>query len=115
MSLTGKTCVVMGGTSGIGLSTAKSLVAVGARVWITGRDSKKLAEARASIGEEVEARAVDGTSEPLVRAFFHEVGTLDHLILALSGGEGGGPFRGLEEAKLRHAFEAKFWAHFIAA
>jgi NAD(P)-dependent dehydrogenase (short-subunit alcohol dehydrogenase family) len=115
MSLTGKTCVVMGGTSGIGLSAAQSLAAAGARVWITGRDDKKLAAARASIEKGVEARVVDGTDGPRVLAFFQEVGAFDHLVLALSGGSGGGPFRALEEAKLSHAFDPKFWDHINGA
>ncbi|MFC9644565.1 SDR family NAD(P)-dependent oxidoreductase [Streptomyces mirabilis] len=35
--------VIMGGTSGIGLATAKKLTAYGAEVIVTGRDAEKLA------------------------------------------------------------------------
>lgn len=115
MSLTGQTCIVMGGTSGIGLGAAKALAAAGARVWITGRDGKKLAEAGAALGDGVEARAVDATAAAQVRAFFQDVGAFDHLVLALSGAGGGGPFRALDEAKLRAGFDGKFFAHFAAA
>jgi NAD(P)-dependent dehydrogenase (short-subunit alcohol dehydrogenase family) len=48
--LDGKTAQVTGGTSGIGLATAKRLVDVGAYVVITGRDRTRLDQAAVSIG-----------------------------------------------------------------
>ena len=51
--LSGKTAVITGGSSGIGLATAKRFVAEGARVYITGRREEELAKARAEIGGDV--------------------------------------------------------------
>ena len=48
--LEGKTALVTGGTSGIGLATAKRMVDEGAYVFITGRDRTRVDEAAASIG-----------------------------------------------------------------
>ncbi|RAU97416.1 short-chain dehydrogenase [Mycobacterium colombiense] len=48
--LDGKTTLVTGGTSGIGLATAKRFVDEGAYVFITGRDRARLDETAASIG-----------------------------------------------------------------
>lgn len=48
--LDGKTALVTGGTSGIGLATAQRFVDEGAYVFITGRDRARLDEAAASIG-----------------------------------------------------------------
>jgi NAD(P)-dependent dehydrogenase (short-subunit alcohol dehydrogenase family) len=48
--LDGKTALVTGGTSGIGLATAKRFVDEGAYVFITGRDRARLDETAASIG-----------------------------------------------------------------
>jgi NAD(P)-dependent dehydrogenase (short-subunit alcohol dehydrogenase family) len=48
---TGKTAVVTGGTSGIGLATAKLLLDEGARVLVTGRTDKTLDAARVALGD----------------------------------------------------------------
>ncbi len=51
--LNNKTAVITGGSSGIGLATAKTFVAEGARVYITGRREDELAKAKAEIGGDV--------------------------------------------------------------
>lgn len=50
-NLEGKTAVITGGTSGIGLATAKRLAGEGVFVFITGRRQKELDAAVAEIGE----------------------------------------------------------------
>lgn len=47
----GKTVLVTGGNSGIGLAAARAFAAEGARVIITGRDEQTLAAARESLGD----------------------------------------------------------------
>lgn len=49
-TLSGKIAVVTGGNSGIGYAAAKDFIENGATVIITGRDSKKVEEAAASLG-----------------------------------------------------------------
>jgi NAD(P)-dependent dehydrogenase (short-subunit alcohol dehydrogenase family) len=51
--LQGKVAVITGGTSGIGLATAKLFVQEGARVYITGRRQKELDEAVKELGSNI--------------------------------------------------------------
>jgi NAD(P)-dependent dehydrogenase (short-subunit alcohol dehydrogenase family) len=53
--LEGKIAVITGGSSGIGLATAKRFVKEGAYVFITGRRQAELDEAAAEIGSNVTA------------------------------------------------------------
>lgn len=48
--LNGKALIVIGGTSGLGLSAAKAFVAEGARVVVVGRDAEKVRAAEVELG-----------------------------------------------------------------
>lgn len=107
--------VVLGGSSGIGLATVKRLAGTGYEVIATGRDADKLRAAAAGIEGPIRIEAFDGTQRESLERFFNSAGTVDHLVIALSGGEGAGPFRELDLTALRRGFEAKFWPHVQAA
>jgi NAD(P)-dependent dehydrogenase (short-subunit alcohol dehydrogenase family) len=51
--LQGKRTLITGGTSGIGLETAKQFLAEGARVIVTGVNPDSIAKARAELGKEI--------------------------------------------------------------
>lgn len=83
--LQGKTALITGGTSGIGLATAKLFQAEGARVIVTGRSPDNLAQARETIGSEARIIASDAGNvddiKALMAAVKQETETLDVLVL----------------------------------
>ena len=70
---TGKTVVVTGGNSGIGLATAKAFAAEGAKVVISGRDRKTLDVAAQEIGDEVLAVRADVSNLSDIDKLFKEI------------------------------------------
>lgn len=115
MELTGQSVVIMGGSSGIGLATARMLVEAGAEVTLTGRNPDKITTAVAQLGERAHGSVVDATSIPQLQTFFREHGAFEHLVIAVSGATGGGAFRSLDLQDLRHGFEEKFWPQVAVA
>src|SRR5688572_7772075 len=83
--LENKVALITGGTSGIGLATAKLFVAAGARVVITGQDRTRLDSAREEIGGEVLAVQSDaadlGQIEALMRTIQARHDRLDVLFV----------------------------------
>lgn len=109
--------VVLGGSSGVGLATVSWLAAAGASVVAVGRNQEKLDKALDGLEGHgrVVGEALDCTDRAALDRFFSRVGPVDHLVLTLSGGEGGGQFSELDLTALRRGFEAKFWPQLEAA
>jgi NAD(P)-dependent dehydrogenase (short-subunit alcohol dehydrogenase family) len=83
--LLGQTVVILGGSSGIGLATARHARAEGADVIITGRDQHKLILAAAEVGA-LDAAAFDvGNAGMLERFFIRLPAQVDHIMLVAGG------------------------------
>lgn len=102
--------IIAGGTSGIGLATAKLLAEKGASVIVTGRNEEKLAAVR-STAPGITAISLDSTNADALKNFFAQTGHFHHLILTLSSSKGGGPFATMNLTDLRAGFDGKFWPH----
>src|ERR1700689_3505653 len=99
--------VIMGGSAGIGLATAKLLLDQDRRVTITGRNEQTLAAAKASLNSHVATVAADGANETKVRESFAQIGSFDHLVLSFGSRKGAGPFASVSLADVRQGFEEK--------
>lgn len=73
LSLSGKTAVVTGGSSGLGFACAKQLADLGATVYICSTTQSELDEAVAALGGSVRAIACDITSPAALTAMYQAV------------------------------------------
>lgn len=80
--MSGKTIVVVGGTSGIGLEIVKDIVAHGDRVVMTGRDQQRTEEIATSIDGDVTAVALDISEPGSIAGQLASVGQVNGLVLA---------------------------------
>jgi NAD(P)-dependent dehydrogenase (short-subunit alcohol dehydrogenase family) len=97
--LAGQTLLVIGGSSGIGLETARRARAEGAAVIITARDPERVHRAGIELGASI--AAFDATDFERLRRFFDELPTpVDH-VLVTGPGPGMGPIGsfGVEAAR----------------
>jgi threonine dehydrogenase-like Zn-dependent dehydrogenase len=79
--LPGQTVVVIGGSSGIGLETARLARAEGADVILTGRNPDRLNKAASELGSQRTA-AFDADDSGALEAFFaHLQGPIDHVMV----------------------------------
>ncbi len=85
IDLTGRTAIVTGGYSGLGLETTRALARAGAHVVVAGRTPQKAAESLASIEGQVETAPLDLAQLPSVQAFADQmVQRLDRLDLLIN-------------------------------
>ena len=100
--LAGQTVVVIGGSSGIGLETARHAGAEGADVVITGRNPDGLRQAAQEVGAQRTA-AFDATDAASLKRFFQDLpGPIDH-VMVTAGGPTYGSLLEMDAAQVREA------------
>lgn len=103
----GKTALVTGGTSGIGLATAKRLQDEGAKVIVTGSRDKSLEQARKALGNGVVAIRNDAGKPEAAAELAREVARIAPKIDAVFFNAGFGRFQPLE-AVSADEFDAQY-------
>jgi NAD(P)-dependent dehydrogenase (short-subunit alcohol dehydrogenase family) len=106
--LAGQTVVLLGGSAGIGLETARLARAEGADVILVGRNPERLEQA----AREVEARSTatfDATDVAALERFFEDLPRpIDH-VLVTAGGPHYGPLAEMDFAEARRTVEEHLW------
>ena len=100
--LEGKTALVTGGTSGIGLATAQRFAAEGACVFITGRRQAELDQAVTSIGHGAAGVRGDVSDLDDLDAIYAEIAQRGRGLDVLFANAGGGSFATLEDLDAAH-------------
>ena len=84
-ALLGQIVVVLGGSAGIGLETARRASGEGADVFLTGRNPERLAQAARDVGARGSA-AFDANDAAAVKRFFDDLpGPIDHVLVTGPG------------------------------
>jgi NAD(P)-dependent dehydrogenase (short-subunit alcohol dehydrogenase family) len=81
-NLKNKNIIIVGGSTGIGLSVAKMAFEFGANVTLTSRNLAKANEIAKSIGSSVKSAALNVDDEQAVNSFFAPLTDIDHIYVA---------------------------------
>lgn len=111
-TLSGKTVVIVGGSSGMGLGAAQVAAMSGAHVVITSSTASKLEAALATLHPTegtVKAEVIDVLSETSARECFARIASLDHLFITASPGSTG-KFLDQSVEAAKSYMEGKYWS-----
>jgi NAD(P)-dependent dehydrogenase (short-subunit alcohol dehydrogenase family) len=106
--LSGQTVVLIGGSAGIGLETARLARSEGASIVLTGRNPDRLNRAAAELGAQRSA-AFDATDPAALDRFFGDLpGTIDH-VMVTGPGPYYAPLAELDRERAHRDFDSHIW------
>jgi NAD(P)-dependent dehydrogenase (short-subunit alcohol dehydrogenase family) len=107
-ALTGQTVVLLGGSAGIGLETARLARAEGADVILVGRNAERLEHAAREVDAQTTA-AFDATDPDALARFFEDLPKpIDH-VLVTAGRPNYAPLAEMDFAEARRTVEEHLW------
>src|SRR5439155_21999216 len=112
--LHGQSILVVGGSSGIDLATARTGAQLGAAVTIASRSLDKINAAVATIGHGARGRTIDVTDDAAVEAFFSDRTVWDHVIVSAAETRMGS-IRTLALVDALGAMNSKVWGDYRVA
>ena len=108
--LSGRNVVVIGGTSGIGLATAKQAHTLGANVWAVSRSEDRVKRV-ANENPGIKFEALDTHDAEGLANLFARVASVDHIVAAATGANRTiAPFMEQTAEQFSEAFD-KFWGY----
>jgi NAD(P)-dependent dehydrogenase (short-subunit alcohol dehydrogenase family) len=114
-TLHSKRIVVIGGSGGFGLATAKAAGALGAHVVIASSNQARIDKALAQLPTGSEGHVLDASSEASQKAFFERVGAFDHLVYTAGEPLQLGPLADTSAETAQKFFGVRFWGAYNAA
>ncbi|MBV8652358.1 MAG: SDR family oxidoreductase [Alphaproteobacteria bacterium] len=113
-SLKGKRIVILGGTSGIGLATARAAEREGASVVVASSRRPRVDQALAQLSGSAEGHAVDLTDEAQIAMLFERLGAFDHLMFTAGEALQLQPLGETELDKARDFFTLRYFGALMA-
>ena len=105
--------MIVGGSSGIGLAVAKQACKFGGKIIIASRNAaNKRDDLAALVEHEVETYSFDVTSGVETETALHQIGDIDHLVIATRPAVNSAPFVKTDLQNAKAAFETKFWGQY---
>ena len=114
MKLNNSHVVILGGSTGIGLATAKAAKAEGAHITVTGRSAEKLQRAKEELGPEARTVVLDVADEAGTQRFFQDLPRVDHVFIT-AGTLISDKRLAPDSNTLRPAMDTRFWGALYAA
>lgn len=108
--LKGKRVLVMGGSSGIGLATAKAAASEGAQIIIVSSNQQRIDNALTQLaGLNHEGYTVDLSNEGAIKAVIDKVGAIDHLVYTAGENIKLGNIGSTDIDDARKYFNIRYW------
>jgi len=114
MELDSQKIVIVGGTSGIGLATARLAAAAGATVVVASSSPERLDAALADLPISAEGYELDVRREDEICDLFERIGRFDHLAYTAGESLPLGPIAATDLETARRALEIRFWGAYAA-
>ncbi|PNG23542.1 hypothetical protein C1J00_03485 [Streptomyces cahuitamycinicus] len=115
-ALAGQNVLIVGGSSGIGLATARLLVDVRASPVLVARDTARLQIAADSLAGAVKVRTVtaDVTDEDRLPRLLEGLRPFDHVLVTAGAGTRA-PLAEGDRSRVQDAFDVRFWGGYAVA
>lgn len=114
MDLRNQRILIIGGSSGMGLASARVLAEAGGAIIIASRSQARLDATLERLPDGVAAQALDFTDRQSLDRALAAIGALDHLVLAGAGAPAWGKFLDVDLAVFRQAIESKLIGYWNA-
>lgn len=106
--------IILGGSAGIGLATAKAAAAEGAQVTIVSSNKQRIDQALQQLPAGSKGAVVDLSKEENIKAFFAQTGSFDHLLYTAGENLSLSPIADTDIDQARSFFTIRFWGPFTA-